>query len=92
LTSSVVSGTLPFTIDQLGIFWREKDEDSEWVSYILPMSLFSHHSIVVYTFPALAAKCYLIILFITLMEHSYGTVFPSKVIFHVDVDSNLTKL
>lgn len=56
------------------------------------MSLFSHHSIVVYTFPALAAKCYLIILFITLMEHSYGTVFPSKVIFHVDVDSNLTKL
>ncbi|RLM74833.1 uncharacterized protein C2845_PM15G24930 [Panicum miliaceum] len=24
-------GTLPITADQLGIFWREKDEDSEWV-------------------------------------------------------------
>nr|CAB3486120.1 unnamed protein product [Digitaria exilis] len=23
-------GTSPFSVDQLGIFWREKDEDSEW--------------------------------------------------------------
>ncbi|XP_062227082.1 uncharacterized protein LOC133925213 [Phragmites australis] len=23
-------GTLPFPVDQLGIFWREKDEDSDW--------------------------------------------------------------
>ncbi|TVU16505.1 hypothetical protein EJB05_40074 [Eragrostis curvula] len=30
LDSMAVSGTLPFSVDQLAIFWREKDEDSEW--------------------------------------------------------------
>jgi len=34
MTQSDVSGTSPITVDQLGIFWREKDEDSEWVSSI----------------------------------------------------------
>ncbi|CAO2044164.1 unnamed protein product [Urochloa humidicola] len=24
-------GTWPFSVDQLGIYWREKDEDSEWI-------------------------------------------------------------
>ncbi|CAN6241339.1 unnamed protein product [Urochloa humidicola] len=27
-------GTWPFSVDQLGIYWREKDEDSEWIKAI----------------------------------------------------------
>ncbi|CAO2183501.1 unnamed protein product [Urochloa humidicola] len=32
-TSSLLNeeGTWPFSVDQLGIYWREKDEDSEWI-------------------------------------------------------------
>jgi hypothetical protein len=32
LNCLLISGSFPLSVEQLSIFWREKDEDSEWVS------------------------------------------------------------